>query len=1280
MKIAALAWPAALAGAGLLALAAAPALAALAPVAPNVAALAPRAPVASAQDGKDPFSRALAGAEASLEAKQLDKAASLALEAIERDPSSERAWGLRARLAQARGDADERAFALHRQHALLVSQKAGGARISALAAELETVDPLAKDSFALRASFVKKLAPLAAQLEKDKRPHGAIAVHKRILALDPEQAPSSAAIERLSSAPDPSLAGEAKPKDLLAGVDAEWLRKHDEKHSDWQDAAEFERPNYVTVTNGGYEVGVRAAEAMEQMSAFYRVFFAHGTPEHGGSVPRIRVHIFKTRAEYLKLGIGPPTEWSGGHFTGDAVETYLPEGGGFDDMVGTLFHEAAHQFVDLATDASGWLNEGLASFFEGTRVLPNGSVVMNLPANHRLFPLAARMESGWMKDARDGIDPKDPNVQPQTAPTFGIVLENRYEWGPAWYAPTWGVVYFLYNYQDPEDGRFVYRRALRAFLNASGSRTGGSAISNFEEVVLAAPEPPTPGVQIPAGRRIALPKTVAELDPVWKQWIIALRDEQTGRAAPERPLRKWGRYAVQRKEYEVAAEHFEKGLLATPADAALKVDFAELLSGPLAKPDRAILLLRDALTQLDAQEAPDKSLVQNADKLLSKLDPQRDSLERIEQELFAAARGLVQRYIAAELPLVAMDLARRMSSELRAPGMVELYAQAAAQTKHTPWVWSLAYNEVDLEGWNAVTGSTYAPEGRTLASRAGTYEPGNFDYQFLTLDRVTSGDFSFEAEIDARTGQVAFGGLVFGKKSDSNFHALVYFPARVASDGAIGTPYLDLTSFYSADDSKVWQHISLQGKTETEGSSASEWRKLRVDLTGATVDAWLDGELVVTHEFPSSEVLRGAFGLFSGRGSANYRNLRFLARAASDSTAQADRELRLERSASTGTLARASHIGRVPPFPRTERWLQGTRSDWTEKGSVPQLLVLYSIAQETRVPIAPWVRWLSEQYAPAGLEIICVASMVDAEAIEAHLAKNPLPGAVALDLLGDSSFGETFEDFDVPATGLPRLILLDVDQRVAWEGEPGFSAGTGGAAGAPSYLTDPLEQLIAARRCADYLRWQRAYQAEAAPALERGELAAALPRLREASAFDARVYVHAARASNALETLRGALAAAETTAEVLVREQAEPALQVLLDWGELLESSASKTAKPEPDAKGGKRPAKGEADKGLDKRARAALKPTLDSQHAQRWARIASDAPKWAGRLEGKKAAETATEVRAAVSQAPGRFPRELWAELGPLLDAGQHEAAAELLRAAPLRPAVWLAREYFHW
>ena len=111
--------------------------------------------------------------------------------------------------------------------------------------------------------------------------------------------------------------------------------------------AVLERDNYTTSTDAGYEVLVRAGEAMEQMSAFYRVFFRFGTEEDGGTVPRIGLNIFKTRDEYLELGIGPPAEWSGGHFTGNYVETYISSGG-FEGMVSVLFHEAAHQFIALA--------------------------------------------------------------------------------------------------------------------------------------------------------------------------------------------------------------------------------------------------------------------------------------------------------------------------------------------------------------------------------------------------------------------------------------------------------------------------------------------------------------------------------------------------------------------------------------------------------------------------------------------------------------------------------------------------------------------------------------------------------------------------------------------------------------------------------------------------------------------------------------------------------------------------------------------------------------------
>ena len=44
----------------------------------------------------------------------------------------------------------------------------------------------------------------------------------------------------------------------------------------------------------------------------------------------------------------------------------------------TLFHETSHQFLERYTsDAPKWLNEGLAEYFEGWRMSPEGKLLEN---------------------------------------------------------------------------------------------------------------------------------------------------------------------------------------------------------------------------------------------------------------------------------------------------------------------------------------------------------------------------------------------------------------------------------------------------------------------------------------------------------------------------------------------------------------------------------------------------------------------------------------------------------------------------------------------------------------------------------------------------------------------------------------------------------------------------------------------------------------------------------------------------------------------------------------
>jgi len=1205
---------------------------------------APRAEVSA-------FELALTSAERSLDIGELDKARALVQRALERDAKAPRAWAVRARWAEAAGERDELVYALHKQLRLLEAQQAPKAELQACRERLLAADPLGKDLLGLRQRFVEKLRAVAQAYEKDRRPHSAIRVHKEILALDPEQAPSQEAIERIAAAPDPSLAADAKPVDLLAGVSEEWIRGFDEEHREWEARAKLERQNYVTHTNAGYEVLVRSAEAMEQMNAFYRQFFDYKTD--GESVGRIDLVIFRTREEYLELGSGPPVEWSGGQFTGGSVETYVE--GGFETMIGTLFHEAAHQFVSLSTNASGWLNEGLASFFEGCRILPNGTVLMNMPANHRLFPLVERMQQGWMTDENDGIDPAKPaDSNPAKAPTFRIVLEDKYAWGPPWYAPTWGVVYFLYNYQDPVDGRYVYRKAFREFVDKSGGRVGAGAVENFEEVVLANPQSPIAGIERPQGLApLALPATIGALDATWKDFMVRLRDEQSGVLVPERPYLRWALAAIQNQDLDVAQEHFEKGLVATPRDVQLLIEFAEFLAGQR-NTDRATKLALAAVRELESREEVDLAAVREIERKLERWDPKRASLERVHRELWDEARRLVLGYRQAQLPLMVMDIAWRMEVELGVPGLFEYYAEAQRQSGKSLAIWSLAYNEHDLEGWDPGQDDVYQAEGPFLTGHYGEYKADDFSYRMLGLDEVTAGDFSMQVEVQAERGEVGFCGIVFGRKDQSNFHTLIFFPPKPderTEAGVASSGFVDLASFYGGTP-KVWRHNPVAVALEAGRSTSGTWHELRIDIAGKVVDAWVDGQYLATQEFPSADVLRGSFGLILGPGRARFREVRFLARHPRDPAAALERERRLEtvQTAGGGSVG-GSWLGQPAPFPQVSRWVQEPRESWTEKGPVPQLLVLWSIQQNEIVPIDSWLCDLELRHEEVGLQIVAVTSPNDDQAIEAYLAEHPFPGPVAVDRREGLGIGDTNELYSTLKFNLPRLVLLDLDGKVAWEGDPGFAAAEPWKRGDASYLDTPLAELIERRKVRELRPWVAAWTSRGLPALFEGDLSTALPLLQQARGFERGLLVEIGEAQRRLEALEGALSDLERSAAALASEGRQPALEVLLEWADL-------------------------AGIEVERKARAVALRAAKSGEAEAWQRTLAQVQSRRERIARDPG--VVAELVASLGALSGPFPAELAQRL-----AGAGGAGAEIeaiLASAEGMPRRWLARNYFNW
>ncbi len=1215
-----------------------------------------------ARAAESTFESAIHNAEKAVAAKNGADARQWVARALERDSKSTRAWDLRAQSAALAGDKDEEVYALHQLLRLARAQKAPAAELTTIEQRVTAADSIAPDLLQLSTSTIVKLWPLAEQYEKDKRPHSAIRIHRQILALDPEYVASKDAIDRLASAPDPSLAADAKPKDLLAGVSEEWIREHDAKHAEWKDRAKLERENYVTHTNSGYSNLVRAAEAMEQMNGFYREFFQYATEDAPGSVPRIELHIFTKRAEYLKLGEGPPVEWSGGHFTGNAVETYI-EGGTFEDMTGTLFHEAAHQFVSLATNASGWLNEGLASFFEGCRILQNGTVLMNLPANHRLFPLVARMEKGWMSDHMDGMNKeKLSDSNPPKAPTFHIVIENKYEWGPAWYDPTWGVVYFLYNYQDPVDGRFVYRTAFRTFIDKSGGRQGDSAVKNFEEIVLANPTPPIKGVERPKGAAdVALPKNCGQLDEVWKNWLTALAKEQTGQLEVKRPFLAWARNALKAKDTVAAKEHFEKGLVATPNDPELLLDFAAFLAERKGT-DRASKLALEAIRLLEAQDPPNDAAVKAAEVRLEKWDPKRKALSTVHKELFATVKSLVQRYQSAERPMMVMDLSWRMGTELNVPDIFSFYADAVRKSGKSLQLWSVAYDEKSLEGWSYTDGDVFTADGAYIQSKFGEYSDSLFDFRMLTLDKATSGDFSLEADVLAEKGKVNFCGLVFGKKSVQSFHALMLFPgksrAKDDKSGLSDSGFIDLATSYGNAAFKTWRHNAVRTAAQAKDAATSVQgvHKLRIDVSGQLVDAWFDGEFLATQDFGSVDALRGGFGLVTGPGDARFSNIRFMSRAPRDPAAQIEREIRMEAFASdSGGSVDGSWLGRVPPWPKVGRWVQGKRERWNDRGPVPQLLVLWSIPQNNLVKIDAWLGELAKKHTDVGLEFVCLASPNDEKDVDAYLKSHPLPGAVAVDARSGEGIGDTFTQYAVDKFNLPRLLLLDIDGKVVWEGDPGFSSAAPWAEGQETFLDVPLADLIEKRKLKELNAWTKQWNERALPALAAGDVATALPILRQSKGFQKGLTAGVDDARTKLDALENACAAISATAATFTREEADPAIEIVMKWAPLVE-------------------------KPFDKNTQAALKAVRESKVAKDW----QEALKLVDRVKAKaKPADKVTQAQecaAKLETMTGRFTRELLADLKPAIEAGDAAKLNEIATSAAQRPSRWLLTEYMRW
>ena len=1004
------------------------------------------ADLSTGSGGGDPFiEKYLSTAERHMAEGNTAAARAAVERALERDDKHLGALKSLAELALEQGDPDTAAWAYHRWLQVVESAEKLPVSRSERKAVLEAViavDERAEDFRDLTDDHLKELHKLAKAHAKRGRLHSALEVYAEILLIDIFNAEARAAVKNIRRTGGEDVAVEdafAGAGDPTEGLDPEWLAEEDAKHSEWENAWTKQTENYKYRTNAGFLVLQTSSIAMEQMNRAYRKFFRF--KEDGGATPMIEVRVFKSRDEYLKYNNLPENDWTGGFFNGSTVQTFLGGPSGTEtirQMYGTLFHEAAHQFVSLTGRGGvpGWLNEAYASFFEGTTILSNGSVRWNQVATHRLFPLARRMEQGWMTGPSDGVrDESGEWATPTTAPTLRILVENQYQWGPPWYAPTWGVVYFLYNLRD-EDGRLIYRESLNDYYY-SGARSVGrdQRVEHFENIVIkSAPLSPVENIE--------------GLNELWRDWILELRDIQLGKKAARKSNYDYGLAALARGETDAAVDFLEEAFLHTPEDPEVLWKLAGALENTDSE-DRAAAMYLQFTRELELRGQTDDERYPVAKEKLTELDPLFSAHAKLKRKMLEEGLELAKSYRDRGFPMMALEIARRMSAQFSLPEALDFYIEVASETGRSLARWKVAYNELDLEGWSG--SEFYNAYGAMLVGDikddGATGRPADEIFTAdLTYDAAFDGDYSLEAQLRFDEG-ATIAGLTFGRKDANTTHAVILHPAG----------YLDI----STKDGGTWTY-----RDHRSVSLPGEWQKLRIDLVDKTLDVYLNDRYIRSIEMPSRDSVQGGFGLITGTGKISYRNLRFLARDPYDPAARIERELALAKIASSeierpeGTFTGFT----PPPFVEDLKWIQGEPLTLDHMKGAPSAIVFWSKAQEDAIPTGAYYQHLAQTYAEYDMKwVVVIGGEHKPAQIRAMLQQFPMPD---VHVAHDSTFEFYKSAHVVPGGwGLPRILVLDVDGKVTWEGDPGLIPGRGWKSGdGETYLDGPIKEIIEKRQ------------------------------------------------------------------------------------------------------------------------------------------------------------------------------------------------------------------------
>lgn len=935
-------------------------------------------------------------------------------------------------------------------------------------------DPFRKRSDALKRDYVTKLLKLSGEQMDHLAWHSARAMLSEALATDPEHPDLKAGLARIKKegGNELAVADESGGVDPLSGVTPEWVAENDPKHADWDNAWKLETEHYAIQTNAGYRVLKTVARAMEQVQVFYREFHQYKTK--GEPIPVANVYIYKNHDEYKTLG-HPPYDWAGGHWDGSSVYTFDSRADGNQGLSGvldTLFHEASHQFTTLAggSGVPAWLNEGMASFFEGTKLLSNGKLDWNLVVPGRLYPLVDDFRSATPHKLEDVIQ--------------GKVDDYRvfYPWG-------WGIVYYLYNAED-QDGRLLYRSSMKEYFQGYG---GEKHLERFVEFFVTKPK--VDGVA-----------TIGDFEKRFKDYALLLESEDKGLVDVARRYEERGDKQVKLQDFARATELYGRALEKDPdhPDVLWKLAFALEKTGLT---DRAAGTLRRWMSVTSVAPGTTDPLAERrveAEKRIAKDDTSAKRLAEMRAKFHGDAIALAKEYAAKGFPRLALRTLRGPATAL--PPSVEarsLYFAISDKSGVSLEAWRLLFDERTLKGFygggesdfrveegviiarisqdadNARTGGDGSkPTTGTPASTTAAKKDTGFAFRRLFVDAQPAGDWSLQSEVKIDGGG-RMAGLCFGKKRDDAFHGVAILPEG----------YVDLGTFGG----------SVKTLLRARAAVAPGWHRLKIEVAGTRLVVALDGAEVLQFEFESRAELRGDFGLLAGEGTSSFRDVKLLEYDSSlpRRTAIGRRKSVADVEASfAAPLARAepglvSYRDAGPPLLH----VGGLVGDVPKGGNLddlrgwPVVLVFWTTAQERAVPLLPGLHKLQAGHADLQIPIVLVSNE-SREIVEAFVREQSVPFPVVLD-----DAHKTYADYAIAKVQLPHAYILGLDGRVVWEGNPDWKAEFG------SYLDEPLADLSKTAHLSE-LQASKPKLEWADAAFARGEFKAAGDLYRAIAAID----------------------------------------------------------------------------------------------------------------------------------------------------------------------------------